>query len=610
MKLSLIDAKSRWRFIRHWPLFCALAFMLVPVLHGQTPPDIPSGFMPGIINDFAGNGTNGGAFSNGSLPAQVPIGGGLPYMVTDSKGNAYIAVNTVSNNAMYMVYAGGAIPAALANVTTNASPSVTPVAGRIYQIAFQQYRCSGNATVCGEGKPLNQVGFVEIVGLAIDSQDNLYYLDSAAYGQTYADVVRKVDATTSNVTTVAGQWGQASSSSNLGDGGLATSATLNYPIDIKLDSYGNLYILDAGNYVVRVAYLGSQPPPILAAENVTVGPSQKGFIYTVMGQADNSCQTEGCGDGSSAVTSAQLDYPDMSIDVDAAGNLYIADIDFNNYFNNFIDSAYIRVVYAGGTVPTILNQYLNPSGGTSATPMNGYIYPVTGYGANTQYASCTTAGCGDGGLAADVEFGSSMYGYAQLYIRVDDPGNLYIADYYGPAVRKIDTSGYASTVAGIDDPNLATPATCSALTTAPNFSADCLAYNAALTDPTFISFDAQNNLYIADSGIVWEVAPLLPQTIDFSTLNSPVTYGVGSIALGATASSGLAVQYSVSATSPATVNGSSLVIIGAGTIDVTASQTGNTKYAAATPVTQHVTVDKAQLTVTDLQWVCSSGYPG
>ena len=85
------------------------------------------------------------------------------------------------------------------------------------------------------------------------------------------------------------------------------------------------------------------------------------------------------------------------------------------------------------------------------------------------------------------------------------------------------------------------------------------------------------------------------QTITFN-LPPNVTYGVSSIALTATASSGLPVTYQV--TGPATVNGSTLTIIGAGPVTVTASQAGNSNYAAATPVSRSFTVAPAILTVT------------
>ncbi len=78
------------------------------------------------------------------------------------------------------------------------------------------------------------------------------------------------------------------------------------------------------------------------------------------------------------------------------------------------------------------------------------------------------------------------------------------------------------------------------------------------------------------------------QTISFPAPPSPMQYGVPPVALGATASSGLAVSYAV--TGPATVSGSMLTINGAGTVTIIASQNGNSIYAAAAPVTRSIFV--------------------
>jgi peptidoglycan/xylan/chitin deacetylase (PgdA/CDA1 family) len=86
-----------------------------------------------------------------------------------------------------------------------------------------------------------------------------------------------------------------------------------------------------------------------------------------------------------------------------------------------------------------------------------------------------------------------------------------------------------------------------------------------------------------------------PQTITFGALPNQV-YGAAPITLGATASSGLPVSYSV--TGPAALNGSVLKATGVGTVSVTASQAGNSTYAAATPVMQSFAVSPAALTVT------------
>ncbi|WP_263373831.1 beta strand repeat-containing protein [Granulicella aggregans] len=85
------------------------------------------------------------------------------------------------------------------------------------------------------------------------------------------------------------------------------------------------------------------------------------------------------------------------------------------------------------------------------------------------------------------------------------------------------------------------------------------------------------------------------QTITFGTLGNQ-TYGAAPFALTATASSGLAVTYSL--TGPATVTGSTVTITGVGQVVVTAAQLGNATYAAATSVSQSFTVAKAVLTAT------------
>ncbi len=107
----------------------------------------------------------------------------------------------------------------------------------------------------------------------------------------------------------------------------------------------------------------------------------------------------------------------------------------------------------------------------------------------------------------------------------------------------------------------------------------------------------QQNFLGTGDGYLAKICMVLPcgQAIGFGTLPN-VTYGVSAITLGATASSGLPVTYMV--TGPASVNGSTLTITGAGRVGVTASQSGNTTYSAAAPVTQSFTVSPAVLTVT------------
>jgi len=87
------------------------------------------------------------------------------------------------------------------------------------------------------------------------------------------------------------------------------------------------------------------------------------------------------------------------------------------------------------------------------------------------------------------------------------------------------------------------------------------------------------------------------QSITFPAIAAQ-TYGVSPITMAATATSGLAVSYASNSTSVCTVSGSTLSIVGAGTCSVTASQTGNSLWTAATSVTQSFTVSPLAQSIT------------
>ena len=89
---------------------------------------------------------------------------------------------------------------------------------------------------------------------------------------------------------------------------------------------------------------------------------------------------------------------------------------------------------------------------------------------------------------------------------------------------------------------------------------------------------------------------LLSQTITFPAPATPVTYGAAPITLTASASSGLAVSYSL--TGPGSLSGSVLSFTGVGSIVVTASQAGNSSYTPATPVQQTVVVNPVTTALT------------
>ena len=87
------------------------------------------------------------------------------------------------------------------------------------------------------------------------------------------------------------------------------------------------------------------------------------------------------------------------------------------------------------------------------------------------------------------------------------------------------------------------------------------------------------------------------QTITFAA-PAPQTFAPGkTVTLEATASSGLPVAFVVSG-GAATISGNLLTLTGAGVVQVTASQPGNSTYAAATPVTQVIQVSKGTQVLT------------
>ena len=228
-------------------------------------------------------------------------------------------------------------------------------------------------------------------GVAVDASGNIYIADQQN------NRIRKVD-TSGTITTVAGN-GTAGYS---GDGGPATSAELDSPSGMVVDSSGNLYIADSLNSVIR-----------------KVSPS--GAITTVAGNGYNRLGTgqpgfnDGgySGDGGPA-TSAELNNP-YAVAVDASGNIYIADT-YNRR---------IRKVDASGTITTVAGNGYEGSG-----DLGGYS--------------------GDGGPATSAElaqpFGVAVDNTGNIYI--DAGGNLYIADTNNHRIRRVDASGVITTVVG------------------------------------------------------------------------------------------------------------------------------------------------------------------
>jgi sugar lactone lactonase YvrE len=259
-------------------------------------------------------------------------------------------------------------------------------------------------------------------------------------------------------------------------GQVATAAQLNQPMGLALDAAGNLYIADYANHVVR-----------------RVDPA--GHISTVAG--NNTLGPGYSGDNATA-TDAQLNQP-AGLAIDSSGNLFIADS--GNHVIRKVDSSHNIITVAGlCAAPPCSGGFGGDNGpATSAllnTPMavavdgasNLYIADYgnhrirridNGTGNITTIAGDGTADySGEGGAAT-----AARLNHPSAVLR-DTAGVLYIADRDNDVVRRIDTLGNISTVAGNHSPG---------------FSGDGgAATSAKLSGPIALAIDKAGDLYIAD----------------------------------------------------------------------------------------------------------------
>lgn len=215
----------------------------------------------GTITTLAGNGMTGYSGDGGAAASSMLD---YPYAVAaDPSGNVFIAdqegfvIREVSGGNITTfsesIYYGGTAPfVILDGLATDSSGNIY---GADYGLcAIWQFTPSGQVNVvagepnesqpCGynsDGIPATQALLNSPGGIALDSEGNIYIADQSN------NRIRVVSHSTGLISTVAGN-GTAGFS---GDGGPATSATLNSPSGVAVDGKGNLYITDLGNSRVR-----------------------------------------------------------------------------------------------------------------------------------------------------------------------------------------------------------------------------------------------------------------------------------------------------------------------------------------------------------------------
>jgi hypothetical protein len=192
----------------------------------------------------------------------------------------------------------------------------------------------GTAAYGGDGGAATAAQINIPVGVALDASGNVFVSELSS------DVIRRVDAITGTITTVAGNGSGGFS----GDGGPATAAQLQDPNGVALDGAGNLFFVDTGNNRVRRVAAGS------------------GTITTIAGTGSNGYGGDG-GPATAAVLNAAF-----GLAIDASGNLFIADGGNNR----------VRRVAAGsGTITTVAGtgtaSYGGDGGPATAADLN---YPI------------------------------------------------------------------------------------------------------------------------------------------------------------------------------------------------------------------------------------------
>ena len=391
------------------------------------------------ISTFAGNGSMVINVGDGGPATAAALNN--PYAVTaDSKGNVYIA--DTGNNRVQEIAA-----------TSHTQFGIAMTAGDVYTVAGSANGLAGSSS---NGTPATQALLNAPIALAVDTSGNLYVAD---YNNNRIEEVpaasgtqRGMAMTAGDMYTVAGSatgaWGLS------GDGGPATSALLNIPWGLAVDSSGDIFIADENNNRVQevAGTTGTQWGIAMTA----------GDIYTVAGSATGNFGDSG--DGGPA-TSALLAAP-TGVALDSAGNLYVSD-----HGNNRV----VEVAAATGPQRGVANITAN------------HIYTIAG---NSGGASGTS---GDGGRA------TSALLSAPTGIAVDAAGDLFIDDgsnnriqevaaangtQWGTSMTANDVYTIAGSAAGI-----------------PGSSGDGgPATSALLTSPNGIGVDPSGDVFVTDNG--------------------------------------------------------------------------------------------------------------
>ena len=354
----------------------------------------------------------------------INFSSGVTSIAISKNGNIYVGINNV-----------------IRKLTSNGNMIVSPIAGTTAGFV------DGNNSIAK---------FNSISSLVIDSFDNIYVADY------WNNAVRKVNNLTNEVTTLAGM---GPTCGNINDQG--KKARFGYLLGVVADGKGNTYISDNGNNSIRkidlngnvTTFANVNNPSGLAIDefnNIYVG-SHWNQYGTSIRKISSSGVVKNISDSNSgyldgiAINAKFGQTPSMVFD--SKGNLFIADPD-NNVIRK-MDQFGIVSTFAGDKKgfmdgSGVAAMFYRPSGLAIdkydnlyvADSFNQAIRKITPQGMVSTFSGGVLGlGFADGG-------GSTASFNNPTAITIDGSGNLYVADTFNAAIRKITPSGVVSTIAG------------------------------------------------------------------------------------------------------------------------------------------------------------------
>lgn len=347
------------------------------------------------IYTIAGNGTRAATVMGDGSAATAASIGWANYVTSDASGNIYFSDST--NSVVRKIDATG---------------TITTIAG------------TGSAGYGGDGGPATAAQLNVPWGLAVDPSGNVFIADHNNY------CIRKIDAASGNISTYAGTptYSLVPASRGL-EGRPATTDSMAQPWGIALDATGNLYIADYDK------------------DKVWKVTASTGIMTTAAGAGPEGF----AGDGTPATGAAVRCWNPSDVSLDGSGNLYFTEA-YTNCIREIFSSTGI-ITHVVGAPPA--GGYLGSSGPATAAfldhpwglnvdavgnifiadPVTNVVFEVFG-GAYVTVAGTTAAGYnGDGISATTAEIN------APQSVKVDNYGNILLVDPGNYRIRRVGNHG-------------------------------------------------------------------------------------------------------------------------------------------------------------------------